>query len=94
MTRLAPPRPEEKTFSIAWRYVTALRADAAAYKGHVVVTMPSDREWMAPRDAKKFAGAILAAAARQEAIDAWSAKYAPRSFDGKQARARRRRRDY
>lgn len=92
MTRNPPPRPEEKTFSIAWRYVTTQRADAAAYKGHVVITMPSDREWMAPRDARKFAKAILAAAAQQEAIDAWSAKYAPMSFDGKQAKARRRRR--
>ncbi len=63
-----PERPEEKTFSITWRYVTTQHADAAAYKGHVVVTMPSDREWMSPRDARKFAAAILAAAERQELI--------------------------
>lgn len=92
MTRRTPPRPEEKTFSIAWRYVTTQRADAAAYKGHVVITMPSDREWMAPSDAKKFAQAILAAAKVQESIDAWSVKHAPKSFDGQEALARRRRR--
>lgn len=84
-----PERPEEKTFSLSFRYVTTKHADAAAYKGHVVVTMPSDREWMTPRDAKRFAESILAAAALQESIDAWDAKYLPQSYEGRQARRRR-----
>lgn len=89
--RTTPPRPEEKTFGLSFRYVSTKHADAAAYKGSVVITMPSDREWMSPRDARRFAGAIIAAAALQERIDAWSAKHEPKSYDGIQARRRRRR---
>lgn len=85
------PRPEEKTFSLSFRYVSTKQADAAAYKGHVVITMPADREWMTPRDARRFAGFILAAAAHQETIDAWDAKHRPNSYEGKIARRRRAR---
>lgn len=87
-----PARPEEKTFSSSFRYVSTKHADAAAYKGHVVVTMPCDREWMTPRDARRFAQSILDAAALQERIDAWDAKYRPLSYEGKIARSRRGRR--
>jgi hypothetical protein len=84
-----PPRPEEKTYSLSFRHVTTKHADAAAYKGHVVITMPSDREWMVPRDARRFAESILAAVALQEDIDAWDAKYDSQSYEGRQARRRR-----
>lgn len=86
--RNPPPCPEERTFSLVFRYVTTKHADAAAYKDHVVVTMPSDREWMSPRDARRLAKAIIAAATLQERIDAWSAKHEPQSYHGKQARRR------
>lgn len=83
-----PRRPEEKTFALSFRYVSTKHADAAAYKGHVVITMPSDREWMSPRDARRFAEAIISAAELQERIDAWSVRYEPQSYEGKQAKRR------
>jgi len=89
--RSEPARPEEKTFSLSFRYVSTKHADAAAYKGHVVITMPSDREWMTPRDARRFAESILSAAAQQESIDAWDAKYLPQGYEGRRARRRRER---
>lgn len=85
-----PPRPEEKTFCVTFRYVSTKRADASAYKGHVVISMPDDREWMTPNDAERHALAILEAVERQREIDAWDAKHQPDSYDGKVARGRRR----
>lgn len=88
MTRPLPERPEERTFSLSFRYVSTKHADAAAYKGHVVISMPSDREWMSPRDARRFAASVIAAAELQESIDAWDVKHSPDSFGGREARRR------
>ncbi len=86
-----PKRPEEKTFPLSFRYVTTKYADAAAYKGHVVITMPSDRQWMTSRDARRFAESVLAAVKLQESIDAWYVKYRPQSYEAIQAKRLRRR---
>lgn len=87
-----PPRPQEKTFSVSFRYTTVQHADAAAYKGYVVVTMPSPRESLSPADARKLAGAIVDAASVQEQIDDWARRYEPRGPSGLVARRRRARR--
>jgi hypothetical protein len=83
-----PPMPEDKTFGVSFRYVNTRYADAAAYKQQIVVTMPDDRTWMNPRDATRFARAILAAVAQQRKIDAWHLRYRPDSYEGKVAAKR------
>lgn len=90
MAKRTSERPEERTFPVRFRYVSTKHADAAAYKGHVVISMPSDREWMTPRDARRLATAIVAACDVQESIDAWDAINLPRSYEGMQARRRRK----
>ena len=93
--RSEPPRPEDKTFGVTFRYVNNKYADASAYKDHVVVTLPGDREWFTPNDAERLARAILAAVDHQRKIDAWNLRYRPGTSSGnlaaKRARAKKKR---
>jgi hypothetical protein len=86
-----PECPEEISISTSLRYVDTRHVLVYTHKQHIILVVPEDKMWLTPDGADKLAAALKATAQRQREMDAWAIKHRPQSYEGKQARRRRRR---